>query len=354
MSKLELGMPILTALILAVGLLTLNSAAPADGTLAQQLLYLALSLPVCLLVLWLGRERLVRLAPAAYAVTLLLLVATLLLMPEVYGARRWLKLGPLPAFQPSEFAKLALLLSLAVSLHERPIRGLLAYLRPLALIGVPATLVLMGPDLGGALVMGALGFGILFVRGLPLRHVLVFSLVLLLAAPTLVWPNLRPHQQERVVTFLNPTADPQGSGYQVIQSRIAVGSGGLFGKGYQQGTQSQLDFIPFKQTDFIYPVLAEEAGFVGAAGLILLFALLFWRLAAMAVECPRERDQLIITGVLSLIGFQVLVNIGVSLGLAPVTGITLPLVSYGGTSLIATLAALAIAFTVHRDRYEDW
>lgn len=354
MSKLEFGMPIIAALILGVGLLVLNSAAPTDGTLAQQLVYLALALPVCLLVLWLGRERLVALAPLAYLVTLVLLVATLLFMPEVYGARRWLRLGPLPAFQPSEFAKLALLLTLAVSLHERPIRSLLDYLRPLALIGAPTALVFLGPDLGSALVMGAAGLGILLVRGLPLRHVLVFSLIVLLAAPTVVWPNLMPHQQERVVTFLNPAADPQGSGYQVIQSRIAVGSGGLFGKGYKQGTQAQLDFIPFKQTDFIYPVLAEEAGFVGATGLLLLFGLLFWRLAAMAAECPKERDQLIIAGVLSLLGFQVVVNVGVTLGLAPVTGITLPLVSYGGTSLIATLAALTLAFTVHRDRYKDW
>lgn len=354
MSKLELGLPILSALILGIGLLTLNSAEPSEGVLTQQLLYLLLAVPVCLAILWLGRERLVKLAVPGYLVILVLLALTLLLMPEVYGARRWFKIGPLPAFQPSEFAKLALLLTLAVSLHERPIKSLAAYLKPLILIGLPAALVFAGPDLGGALVLVAIGFGILLVRGLPLRHVLLFALIILLAAPTVVWPNLKPHQQERVVTFLNPAADPQGSGYQVIQARIAVGSGGLFGKGYMQGTQSQLDYIPFKHTDFIYPVLAEEAGFVGATGLILLFALLFWRLAAMAAECPRERDQLIIVGVLSFIGFQVLVNIGVTLGLAPVTGITLPLVSYGGTSLISTLAALTIAFTVHRDRYNDW
>src|SRR5690606_27618689 len=158
----------------------------------------------------------------------------------------------------------------------------------------------------------------------------------------------------RLTTCLGPAAAPRGSGYQVIQSMIAVGSGGLMGKGYMQGTQSQLGFIPYRQTDFIFPVLAEEGGFVASVALLLLYGLLFWRLVSMASECPFERDQLIVVGVTVLIGFQVLVNIGVALGLAPVTGITLPLVSYGGTSLLSTLLALALAFTVHRDRYAEW
>ena len=133
-----------------------------------------------------------------------------------------------------------------------------------------------------------------------------------------------------------------------------MGSGGLLGKGYGQGTQSQLGFIPYRHTDFIFPVLAEEGGFVAASALLVLYGLLFWRLVVMAAECLYERDQLAIVGVLTLIGFQVLVNVGVTLGLAPVTGITLPLVSYGGTSLISTLLALTLAFVIHRDRYADW
>src|SRR5690606_10909382 len=172
--------------------------------------------------------------------------------------------------------------------------------------------------------------------------------------PTVVLPNLEDHQRERLITFLDPAADPRGSGYQVIQSMIAVGSGGLMGKGYMQGTQSQLGFIPYRQTDFIFPVLAEEGGFVAAVSLLLLSGSLFWRLFAMAAEAPYDRDQLVFTGVVALIGFQVLVNIGVTIGLAPVTGITLPLVSYGGTSLVSTLIALTLAFVVHRDRFADW
>lgn len=353
MTRVELALPVVVALLLAAGLTTLSSAAPGDE-FGRQVVFLLVAILGVGAVVWLGRARVLRLAGAAYAAAIVLLLAVQAFGTEINGAKSWLYLGPLPGFQPSEIAKLALILTLASAMHERPIRRPLDYLRPLALIGVPTLLVLIEPDLGGALVLLAIGAGMVLVRGVPWRHLVLLALVVTLAVPTLVLPNLRPHQAARIATFLNPGADPQGAGYQVIQSTIAVGSGGLFGKGYGQGTQSQLGFIPFRQTDFIYPVLAEEGGFVAAVLVLLLYALLFWRLVAMAAECPAERDQLIIAGVLVFIGFQVLLNVGVTLGLAPVTGITLPLVSYGGTSLVSTLLALAVAFVVHRDRYAGW
>ena len=354
MIRAEISLPILVAAIVGFGLLVLSSAAPESSYVRQQLIYLVVSLIACAALWSVGKSRLLRLAPAAYALSILLLVLTRLVGTDVYGARRWLDLGFLPSFQPSELAKLALVMVLAMTLHERPIRSLLDYARFAALVGVPFVLVFLEPDLGTSLVMLAIGAGVALVRGLPLKHVIALAVVVAVAVPTLVVPNLQPHQQERLITFLDPSADPRGSGYQVIQSRIAIGSGGAFGKGLGQGTQSQLGFIPAAHTDFIYPVLAEELGFVGAVTLLLLYGLLFAQLAAMAVECARERDRLIIVGVLSLIGFQVFVNVGVALGLAPVTGITLPLVSYGGTSLLSTLLALTLAFVVYRDRYADW
>src|SRR5690606_12042126 len=257
-------------------------------------------------------------------------------------------------FQPSDLAKLALILALAVMLHERPIRGLLDYLKVGAIVLPPVALVFDEPDLGSALVLVALAAGIVLIRGVPWRQLVLIVLAVTVAVPTVVWPNLADHQKVRLVSFLDPAADAQGSGYQVIQSTIAVGSGGLLGKGYRQGTQSQLGFVPYRQTDFIFPVLAEEGGFVASVTLLVLYGLLFWRLVAMASEAPYDRDQLIIIGVCVLIGFQVLVNVGVTLGMAPVTGITLPMVSYGGTSLVSTLMALTVAFVVHRDRYADW
>jgi rod shape determining protein RodA len=353
MTRVDLALPVVVALLIAAGLTTLSSAAPGDELL-RQVVFLVVALAAVGGMLWVGRVRLFRFAPHAYGAGILLLLAVQLVGTEVNGAKSWLYIGPLPGFQPSEIMKLAMILVLAATMHERPIRRLVDYLRPMLLVLVPSALVLIEPDLGGAMVLVAIGIGMFLVRGVPWRHLVALAIVVAVAVPTLVLPNLRPHQAARIATFLNPGADPQGAGYQVIQSTIAVGSGGLWGKGYGQGTQSQLGFIPFRQTDFIFPVLAEEGGFLAAVLLLGLFALLFWRLVAMASECPAERDQLVIVGVLVFVGFQVLLNVGVTLGLAPVTGITLPLVSYGGTSLLSTLLALAVAFVVHRDRYAGW
>lgn len=343
----------MTALILTMGLVTLNSAAPGSE-FSRQVAFLVGGFALCGVVAWIGKKRLVRFAPYLYVLSLGLLVLTRFMGTVVNGARSWLIIGPLPGFQPSELAKLALILALAVLLHERPIRGVLDYLKVGAIVLPPVALVFDEPDLGSALVLAALAAGIVLIRGVPWRQLVLIVLVVAVAVPTVVWPNLADHQRVRLVSFLDPAADPQGSGYQVIQSTIAVGSGGLLGKGYRQGTQSQLGFVPYRQTDFIFPVLAEEGGFVASVMLLLLYGLLFWRLVAMASECPYDRDRLIIVGVCVLIGFQVLVNVGVTLGLAPVTGITLPMVSYGGTSLVSTLLALMVAFVVHRDRYADW
>ncbi len=353
MVRSDPSLPVLVLLLVGAGLLALSSAAPG-GEFVRQLVFLGVGLASAIAIVWVGKRRILRFVPHLYGASLALLVLVQLVGTRVNGAKSWLYLGPLPGFQPSELAKIALILALATVLHERPIRGPRGYLRPLALLLPPFALVFLEPDLGSALVLVAIGGGMLLVRGLPWRHLAAFALVFAVLFPSTVWPNLEAHQRTRLVSFLNPAADPQGSGYQVIQSTIAIGSGGLTGKGWGQGTQSQLGFIPYRHTDFIFPVLAEEGGFLASVTLLILYGLLFWRLVAMAGECLYERDQLIVIGVLALIGFQVLVNVGVTLGLAPVTGITLPLVSYGGTSLVSTLVALALVFVVHRDRYADW
>jgi rod shape determining protein RodA len=353
MIRMEVGLPLVVAAIIGYGFVILNSAAPSGALLERQLLALGVAVVACALLFWLGRERIVRFALHAYVGSLCLLLLLRVIGRETYGAQRWLELGPVD-FQPSELAKLSLVLVLSITLHERPIRRLMDYARVGLLVGIPAGLIFLEPDLGTSLVLVFIGIGTMFVRGIPLKHFIAIMLLLVVTVPTLVLPNLKPHQKARIVAFLDPTADPQGSGYQVIQSRIAIGSGGLTGKGLGRGTQSQLGFIPFSHTDFIFPVLAEELGFVGSVILLLLYGLLFWRLAMMAIDCPKQRDRFIIVGVLSLISFQVFVNVGVALGLAPVTGITLPLVSYGGTSLLSTVLALGIAYVIHRDRYREW
>jgi rod shape determining protein RodA len=354
MSRYDLTFPTLVILLLLTGLITLSTAAPELNFTLKQAAYMTIGLIGAVLVLWLGRRRIMVAAMPLYWVSIGLLVLTHLFGREVNGAKSWLYIGPLPGFQPSELTKIALLLVLAKTLHEKPIKSLLSYIKPALVVGLPFALVFLEPDLGSALVLAAIGGGMLLVRGVPWKHLLFFTVVIGLALPTIVWPNLQPHQKTRLTIFLNPAADPKGSGYQVIQSRIAIGSGGAWGKGYKQGTQSQLGFIPYRYSDFIFPVLAEEGGFVASMSLLILYALLFWRLTILSLECPYERDQLAIVGVLSLIAFQVIINIGVTLGLAPVTGITLPLVSYGGTSLLSTLGALSLVFVIHRDRYKDW
>ncbi len=354
MVRSEITLPITVALLLAAGLVILSSAAPDLGFLNRQLIFAVLGGLACTLILFLGSKRILALAFPLYWLSIAFLIITHLFGTEVNGAKSWLFLGPLPGFQPSEFAKLSLILALAKLLHDKPIKTFLDYLKPVMLMLIPFGLVFLEPDLGSALVLGAIGAGMILVRGIPWKHLLIFIVLFAVGMPTVVWPHLKPHQKTRLSIFLNPEADPQGSGYQVIQSRIAIGSGGILGKGYRQGTQTQLGFIPYPYSDFIFPVVAEEGGLLASVILLGLYGLLFWRLTSMATECKYERDQLLIVGVVSLLGFQVLINIGVTLGLAPVTGITLPLISYGGTSLLSTLTVLSLAFVVHRDRFKEW
>jgi rod shape determining protein RodA len=352
MSRFEPYLPVVVVLLALIGFVTLSSAVSDTRDITRQAVYFGIGVVGCVAMFLFGRRRIERLTLPLYAVTLVLLVVVLVFGEEVNGAKRWLQLGPV-RLQPSELAKIAIILVLSRFLSAPVARGAFGYAGTGAIVGVPFLLVLAGPDLGSALVIAAIGAGMLFVRGVPTKLVVAVLAVAVVTVP-LVVPRLAPHQQARITTFLNPDADPQGAGYQVVQSRIAIGAGGLTGRGYKQGSQTQFDFIPFKHTDFIFPVLAEEMGFVGSVGLLALFALLFWRLALMAMECPKPRDQLVLAGILAYLGFQTLVNVGVALGLAPVTGLTLPIVSYGGTNLVVTLGVLGLALLVHRDRYRGF
>ncbi len=333
------------------GLFVLASAAPDPRLWKMQLLFSLVALAAALVLQLFRKGTLYRLVFPAYAFSLVLLAAVLVFGREVNGARAWFVLGPL-RFQPSELAKLTLLLVLARTLQGADLRRLRDYLLPSLLALPPILLTVVEPDLGGALVMAAIVFGVFFARGLPWRHLALAAAVALVLVPTVVWPNLKPHQQERILVLLNPSSDPLGAGFQVIQSMIAIGSGGVAGKGYGQGTQAQLGFVPERHTDFIFSVLAEEMGLVGAVAVLLAYAALLYRLGVMAFEALHDADRLVIAGVISLLAFQLLVNVGVTLGIAPVTGITLPLMSYGGTSLVTAYLALALAQLVYRDRYE--
>jgi rod shape determining protein RodA len=349
----EVTMPFLAALILGMGLLTVSSVATPEN-IQKQLVGVGLMLLPILTIWFLGRRRLYQLTVPAYAVSMFLLCLVSVIGVEVNGNRNWFALPGLGQFQPLEFGKIALILMLARYLRD-PFKSVRDYI-PVAAIALPmigVTFVGTG-DTGGVMVLSAIILGMMAVRGIPWRHLLIAVVALAVLIPTVVVPRLSAFHKERLTMFLNPEADSRGKGYQYIQSRIAIGSGGVSGKGYRQGTQSQGGFVPADHTDFIFAPWAEEQGFIGGVLLMLVFVALFWRLAALGGECLNGTDRLVIGGVLSLLGFQVLQNIGAAIGVAPLTGLTLPLFSYGISSLLSTATALSLVYVVHRDRFEDF
>lgn len=342
----------LVLLINLVGLITLYSAAPTQGVFIQQLVSTVLSILAATVLQLFSRRQIFSWAYPLYILSIVLLAVVLVIGHQVNGAKAWLGVGAV-SFQPSELAKLGLVLTLARILVVRPLERPIEYLWP-SLLTLPILgLIFLEPDLGGTLVLLAGFLGMLFVRGMPTRHILVGLVAAVLLVPTIVWPHLNPYQRERVTILFDLSKDPQGKGFQQIQSTIAIGSGGLLGKGYGEGTQTQLGFVPERQTDFIFSVLAEEWGLAGAVALLGLYALLLFRLGRMILECVRLEDRLVITGILSMLAFQMLVNIAVTLGLAPVTGITLPLISKGGSSLLMVYVSIGLVLLLHRDRYRE-
>lgn len=319
---------------------------------AYQLGFSLLAMLVAVAIQAVTRRQLVAWTYPTYGLALVLLAGVLVVGREVNGARAWFDLGPVN-FQPLELAKIGLVLLLARVLDLRPFGRWIDYFWPLALALPLVGLLLVQPDIGGTLVLLSIVLGMLVVRGMPLWHLLLVAVLAVPLSYYVVWPNLKPYQQERILAGFNPEQFPLDSGFQVLQSKIAIGSGGLAGKGYGQGTQTQLGFVPEQHNDFVFANVGEEWGFVGSVALLVLYGLVFWRMVIMALECSRSGDRLILSGILSMLAFQVLVNIGVTLGLAPVTGLTLPLFSYGGSSLVMVYVALALALVVHRDRYRE-
>ena len=296
-----------------------------------------------------------QLAYPIYGVTLLLLVATEFLGRMGKGAERWIDIGPLQ-LQPSELMKLALILALSRFLHgvllddvSRPSRLFPALL----LILVPAGLVLMQPNLGTATILIVGGCGLIFLAGLSWK-IIVPVIAIGLAIIPLGWEfALKDYQKERVQTFLDPDSDPLGAGYNITQSKIALGSGGVFGKGFGQGTQSRLNFLPEKQTDFIFTVLGEEFGLFGLMILMGLYLALLMQGVSIAMETRSQFGRLVAMGVCLNFLLYILINTSMSMGLIPVVGIPLPLVSYGGTALMTVLIGFGLMLSVQVHRGVD-
>lgn len=344
---LRMDLPLLLALLglLIVGMATLYAAVHQGdlGLWQRQAAYWGLGL-LFFFVLCLLPLRYVALAVwPLYVVVLISLLLVPWLGVAQMGAKRWLSLGFFHV-QPSELMKWALMLTLAFWFSSREAVGRSLWL-PMLLVLLPAGLIVLEPDLGTALVLVAAAIIVLVAAGLSWRWLGGGILAAMVAAPV-VWHFMHDYQRQRVLTFIDPQSDPLGAGYHVIQSTIAIGSGGIFGKGYLNGTQARLHFLPEQHTDFIFAVLAEEGGLLAACLLLLLYGVMLVRLLVIAANAPSRFASLVVVGIAGIFGLYVVVNIGMVSGLLPVVGVPLPFVSYGGSALISELAALGLAMRV--------
>jgi len=346
------------ALLSIVSVLEIKSATlhtKFHGFDHKQMSFLAVGVVLMFLISAIDYHRLVDIAHWAYGIGLLALVAVLAVGTKVMGGRRWINLGGGIHFQPSEWVKLILILMVARYFWGRTGKGLTwaDIGKACALVGIPMLLVLKQPDLGTALTYLPILLCGLFLGGIRFKQtaLIVLGLVLVAGAAYKSGKHLKPYQQARINAFLNPDTDPRGSGYQIRQSLIAVGSGGIWGKGANKGTQTQGDFLPIPYTDFIFAAFCEEHGFAGAIGVLLLYFLVLMRLIQNAQTASDVPGTFIVMGVVAVILFQIAVNIGMVIGLMPVTGIPLPLMSYGGSSILFTFLALGIVMNVRMRRF---
>jgi rod shape determining protein RodA len=328
----------------------------------KQAVWISIGVVIMFLMLIPDYHSIGRYAYILYASSVFLLLLVMVFGRTGMGAQRWLAIGPF-VFQPSEFAKLSLTLALARFFAEDPKRGgyeLKELAVPVAMVLVPLMLVLKQPDLGTALMLLLTASLIVILAGIRLRSVLVILLTMALIGSLVflvspvrhkIWSSLKPYQQNRIKAFIDPSSDPLGSGYHANQSKIAVGSGQITGKGYRKGTQSQMAFLPERHTDFIFAVIAEETGLVGSSVLIMLYLALLLIGVDTAKNAKDRLGVLMAGGIVSMISLYVFINVGMAVGIVPVVGVPLPLVSYGGTSIITTFIALGLLLNIQARRF---
>jgi rod shape determining protein RodA len=355
LDSLDLPTIVTTLALVGMGLVAIAAATMEQyeraGLWRTQLVWLGVAIAAATVVVLVDYRLWAELAFALHGVVILLLVAVLIFGKEVGGNRSWLDLGPLRA-QPSEFAKWTTCLVLAVYLARR-VRGnmgLRQLLEMSALVGLPVGLILLQPDMGTALIFVPLLLTAMLIGGLRWKVLVGLVLVGLLLAP-LAWTQLKDYQKARILTVLDPERDPSGVGYQVRQSKIAIGSGGMTGKGLFQGTQSQLNYLPAQHTDFVLSGFSEETGFVGAAVVLGLFYYLLWRGVVAARSAQDRLGTYLSLLVVSWIIGQMAINVGMILGRLPTIGVPLPFLSYGGSALISAVCGVALIVNVRTRRF---
>jgi rod shape determining protein RodA len=350
--RLHIDAPLLFTLIAtsALGLIVLYSAGGGDIELVKrQLIRLGIAYTTMLVVAQFSPRLLQRLTPWLFVMGIVFLLAVLVGGEVSGGAQRWLNLY-IVRFQPSEMMKLAVPMMVAWYFADArlpPNRWQL--LASAILIAVPMLMIAKQPDLGTALLIASSGFFVVFLAGLQWRLLTIFSILVAAAAP-LIWHFMHDYQRQRVMTMLHPESDPLGSGYHIIQSKIAIGSGGLFGKGWMNGTQSQLDFLPERSTDFIFAVLGEEFGFFGILLLFTLYTIIVVRGIMISIQAQDNFTRLLAGSLSMTFCVYFIVNTGMVTGLLPVVGLPLPMISYGGTSIVTLLAGFGILMSIQTHR----
>ena len=347
---------LLAALLVSVGALALYSASQGSWQpwAGRHIVRAAVGLAMVLVVAFVDIN-LIRRMSYAFLVLAVLVLAALMVVGSGSGVARWISIGGMN-LQPSEPAKIAVILALARYFDSQPLdrfQSIITYLPALAMIALPFLLVLKQPDLGTALMLALGGLSIIFAAGLPWRYV-IGSIAVVVASVPVLWSQLHAYQKARVMTFLNPEADILGAGYQITQSKIALGSGGFFGKGFLMGSQSQLNYLPEKQTDFVFTMIGEEFGFAGNLFILMVYLAICLFILRISYRVKSRFSRLSCIGIAMMLFLYMFVNVGMVTGLLPVVGAPLPLISYGGTAMLTVFLGLGIvASAIIHDRREQ-
>lgn len=329
-------------------LLVLYSASNHNmAYLMSQALKIAGGFVLMIIIAFIPPERIKQFTPLFYLFSLLLLLAVIFVGVETNGAHRWIDLKII-RFQPSELAKLAVPMMLAYYLHKTNIPPtFMNVVGSLFIIGIPFLMIFMQPDLGTAIIILFSGVVLLFLGGIQWRYIISAIIIIAVAIPSMWFFGMKEYQKDRVITFLNPELDPLGKGYQIIQSKIAIGSGGIYGKGWQNSTQVSLKFLPEATTDFIYAIIGEEFGLIGTSLLIICYLLIIWRGLYIAINARDSYFQLVGGAICLVFFFYVFVNTGMVSGILPVVGVPLPFVSYGGTAIVTLFISFGILMNIY-------
>jgi rod shape determining protein RodA len=339
--------------IVAISLVVIGSATMSDIAgdayyVKRQAVMFIVGFVLMLLVISIDYTQFYRFAPYLYVFNAILLLLVIFLGREGGGAQRWIDLRFFN-LQPSELAKLIIIITLArhLAAREGNFDDVTSVLPAFLHVAIPMGLIFLQPDLGTALVFFAILFGMLFMAGAKLRHLALYAVSGAAVGIPLLWNIIKDYQKMRLIVFINPGLDPLGDGYQLMQSLIAVGSGGVWGKGlFAQGTQNSLNFLPESHTDLVFSVLAEQAGFIGAIVLLLLYMLLIFRVLRIGAHAKDTFGMLICIGVASMLLFHILVNVGMTIGIMPVTGLPLPFISYGANALMMNMMAVGLVLSI--------